>query len=103
MFTVLDYRMASKRSVVEEGNTPGKPVNKRQTKKVASRKTLFPDESSIIPSRGVEWTDKECAALTSYICLYWTEAHKDKWPTFKKPKFWEDCAEEVNKTCNSSR
>ncbi len=33
MFTVLDYRMASKRSVVEEGNTPGKPVNKRQTKK----------------------------------------------------------------------
>ena len=39
--------MASKRHVVEEGNTPGKPANKRQSENAntGSRKTLFPGEA----------------------------------------------------------
>ena len=41
--------MASKRHVVEEGNTPGKPANKRKLENAntGSRKTLFPGEAKL--------------------------------------------------------
>lgn len=95
--------MASKRRVVEEGNTPGKPINKRQAGNVTSRKTLFPDKSTNSRPSRTEWSDEQCSALTQYIGLFWNEAYTDKWPMIKDPKFWDACAEYVNKLCNSSR
>ena len=61
--------MASKRHVVEEGNTPGKPANKRQSENsnTGSRKTLFPGEAkppALSCSTRMEWSDKEYACLT---------------------------------------
>jgi hypothetical protein len=95
--------MTSKRHVVEEGNTPGKPRNKRQTPINPSRRTLFPYESKKSCSNHAEWSEEECSALTQYICLFWSESHTDSWPMIKDPKFWDACASAVNKTCNSSR
>ena len=100
--------MASKRHVVEEGNTPGKPANKRQSENAntGSRKTLFPGEAKPPApscSTHMEWSDKEYACLTQYICLYWDEAHTDKWPLMKNTKFWNSCADFINKVWNSSR
>ena len=55
--------MASKRRVVEEGNTPGKPTSKRLTANVTSRKSLFPDKSKNSRPSRTEWSDKDCSAL----------------------------------------
>ena len=39
--------MASKRPIVSEGNTPGKPANKRVPVEGSSRKSLFSDPNSV--------------------------------------------------------
>jgi hypothetical protein len=38
-----------------------------------------------------------------YICLFWKNAHTNKWPTTKDMEFWNACADAVNNTCNSTR
>lgn len=99
---------AAKRSCVPDGNTPGKTKAKRKQREKPEgvRKTLFAEDSStsMQKSRTVnKWTTEETTALVQHICLYWEDAHNDKWPTTKCNKFWENCAVAVNKVCNSSR
>jgi hypothetical protein len=95
--------MGSKRTHVPTGDTPGKPKQKisNQYKESSSRKSLFggSEGGTSAPS----WNTKETSALVQYICLYWEDAHTNKWPTTKNRQFWNGCADAVNKTCNSSR
>lgn len=97
--------MAAKRPIVVEGNTPGKPDNKRPPPEGKSRKSLFHDEN--IPSKKFssarEWSAEETSSLVQYICLFSEDAWRDKWPTTKDAGFWNACADSVNKTCKSSR
>lgn len=46
---------------------------------------------------------QETSAIVQYICLYWRDAWNNKWPSTKDQQFWNECAEAVNKTCNSNR
>ena len=97
--------MASKRPIVSEGNTPGKPGKRRVHVEGSSRKSLFSDPNSI-PSKSAgprEWSTQEISALVQHICLFWEDAWTDRWPTMKNEAFWNACANSVNKTCNSSR
>ncbi len=99
--------MAAKRSVVVEGNTPGKPTCKRSVAGT-SRRSLFHSEPELIVqekgnSKGNDWTEKEESALVQYICLFWEDAYTNKWPTTKNMEFWNLCAEAVNSTCYSTR
>ncbi|RMX41742.1 hypothetical protein pdam_00005571 [Pocillopora damicornis] len=75
--------MAAKRPIVEQGDTPGKPENKRQSTEGRSRKSLLQEGNIPIKSSG----RRGC----------------DKWPMQSDPKFWDSCANVVKKTCNSSR
>lgn len=97
--------MACKRPSCVEGNTPGKPPNKRDTGSSSgsnSRKQLFGD--SKLPKVTKEsWKDAEDSALVQYICLFSPEADSNKWPSTKDVKFWSGCADAVNKACNTSR
>ena len=55
--------MASKRPIVSEGNTPGKPANKRVPVEGSSRKSLFSDPNSV-PSKSAgprEWSTHSTA------------------------------------------
>ena len=52
---------------------------------------------------GTVWVTAELAALVQHICLYWDDAHTDKWPKTKNMKFWNECAVSVNKMCSTSR
>ena len=97
--------MAAKRPIVAEGNTPGKPVNKRPPTQGTSRKSLF-QEGNITAKRSSsarEWSREETSALVQYICLYSEDAWTNRWPTRKDPEFWNACANSLNKTCKSSR
>jgi len=85
--------MASKRPVVTEGNTPGKPVSKRAPVEGASRKSLFPDSNQPLGPR--EWSSEEISALVQHICLFWEEAWSDKWPTMKNEAFWNACEQDM--------
>ena len=82
--------MASKRHVVEEGNTPGKPANKRQSENAntGSRKTLFPGEAkppALSCSTHMEWSDNGvCMFNTGYMPVlgrssYRQVAHDEKY------------------------
>lgn len=93
--------MATKRPAVVDGNTPGKPENKRPTTEGTSRKSLFQEVKK--SSGNHEWSTEDYSALTPYICLFWEEAFTDGWPMKKDPKFWDACANAVNKACNSAR
>lgn len=101
--------MASKRPVVVEGNTPGKPESKRPSTclatKGSSRKSLFEDGNFLKkkPAGKREWSEAENSALVQYICLFWDDAVSDKWPMHRDSEFWDACASAVNKACNSSR
>jgi hypothetical protein len=92
--------MATKRHVLPEGNTPGKPEAKRSVASGRSRKSLFNDNK---PCSSRQWTSEETAALTQYICLFWENAHTNQWPMVRDPEFWNACATAVNKACNSTR
>ena len=95
--------MAAKRPSVVEGNTPGKPSCKR-TVKGTSRKSLFGSEDDEIRKACASgWTEKEESCLIQYICLFWSNAYSDEWPTTKDMGFWNACAEAVNNACNSTR
>jgi hypothetical protein len=61
--------MASKWPIVVEGNTPGKPENKRVATKGTLRKSLFSEKPKSSGHR--EWSEEETSALVQYICLYW--------------------------------
>ena len=52
--------MAAKRPIVEQGDTPGKPENKRQSTEGRSRKSLLQEGNIPIKSSGRRgWTDAE--------------------------------------------
>ena len=56
--------MAAKRPIVEQGDTPGKPENKRQSTEGRSRKSLLQEGNIPIKSSGRRgWTDAEFACL----------------------------------------
>ena len=96
--------MAAKRPIVVEGNTPGKPENKQQSTEGRFKRSLFRKRN--IPTKASgrkEWTKAETSALVQYICLFWDDAGVNKWPMHSDQKFWNGCADAVNKTCNSSR
>ena len=98
--------MTSKRPSVAEGNTPGKLPSKR-TVQSTSRRSLFGSESDDVSqqkcSNVKDWTEEEESAIVQYICLFWKNAHTNKWPTTKDMEFWNVCADAVNNTCNSTR
>ena len=50
-----------------------------------------------------ERSEAEISAVVQFICLFWEEAWKDKWPKHSDPKFWDAYASAVNKTCNCTR
>ena len=93
--------MASKWPIVVEGNTPGKPENKRVATKGTLRKSLFSEKPKSSGHR--EWSEEETSALVQYICLYWEDAYSDRWPMQSDTKFWDAVAGAVNKACNSTR
>lgn len=99
--------MAAKRPIVVEGNTPGKPANKRPSTRGTSRKSLFQDgeiaTKKLSSSASDVWSAEELSALVQYICLFSENAWTNRWPTKKDPEFWNACANSVNKTCKSSR
>ena len=92
---------SNKRGIVVEGNTAGKPENKRVATKGTSRKSLFSEKTNSSAPRG--WSSKETLTLVQYIGLYWQDAHTDRWPMQSDTKFWDAAAGAVNKACNSSR
>ena len=101
--------MAAKRPIVVEGNTPGKPSNKRQVDG-RSRRSLFEDNKEDIKDDKNEsfrkpenWTRKETSALVQYKCLYWKNAWSNKWPMTKDKEFWDSCAKCINNVCGSQR
>ena len=101
--------MAAKRPIVVEGNTPGKPSNKRQVDG-RSRRSLFEDNKEDIKDdknvsfrKPENWTRKETSALVQYICLYWKNAWSNKWPMTKDKEFWDSCAKSINNVCGCQR
>ena len=73
--------MAAKRPIVVEGNTPGKPENKRPSTEGSSRKSLFQVGNVLKKSSGKrERSEAETSALVQYICLFWDDAGCNKWP-----------------------
>ena len=104
--------MAAKRSNVLEGNTPGKPTNKRQVEE-KSRRSLFSNETettanilnnaSFAIKKSENWSREETSTLVQYICLYWKDAWSDKWAMVKDKDFWDSCALTVNRVCQSAR
>ena len=79
--------MATKRPVVVEDNTPGKPACKR-TVAGALRRSLFHTEPEKGSCKGNDWTQKEESALVQYLCLFWEDAY-NRWPTDgQQPKTW---------------
>jgi hypothetical protein len=102
--------MAAKRPIVVEGNTPGKPSNKRQIEG-KSRRSLFDENKE--ESRDVKnvpfatkpenWTRNETSSLVQYICLYWKDAWKNKWPMTKDQEFWDSCAKAANNVSGFQR
>lgn len=96
--------MAEKRRASVEGNTPGKPPEKKDHREASSRKTLFGESESKPKSvRAPAWTDAEDSALVQYICLFTPNAETNKWPYSKQAKFWDDCALAVNQACKVNR
>ena len=99
--------MCGKRASVPEGNTPGKPQPKARARSESEtrRKCLFGkgDRDTSEQSSWVRWTTAEEAALVQYICLFWEDAHTNKWPALKSPVFWNGCAEAVVNVCKTSR
>ena len=56
--------MAAKRPIVEQGDTPGKPENKRQSTEGRSRKSLLQEGNIPIKSSGRRgWTDTKFACF----------------------------------------
>ena len=97
--------MASKRPIVSDGNTLGKPANKRIPVQGSWRKSLFLEPNSL-PSKSAgprEWSTQELSALVQHICLFWEDMWTDRWRTMKNEAVWNACENSVNKTCNSSR
>ena len=79
--------MAAKRPIVVEGNTPGKPENKKQSTEGCSKGSLFQERN--IPAKASgrkEWTEAETSALVQYICLFWNDAGFNKWPMHSDKK-----------------
>ena len=72
--------MATKRSVVVEGNTPGKPACKRT---VAGASRRFIQNLKKGSCKGNDWMEKEESALVQYLCLFWGDAYTNRWPTTK--------------------
>jgi hypothetical protein len=77
------------------------PEKKRPTVKGSLIKSLFTDKK--LPTNKQQWSVEETSALTQYICLFWEDADTDRWPMQRDKKFWDDCANAVNKTYNSTR
>ena len=103
--------MAAKRPSVVEGNTPGKPTNKRPVEG-KSRRSLFTDDTesvedvknvSFSTKKPQNWTRKETTTLVQYICLFWKEAWNNQWPMTKDKEFWDSCVRAVNDVCLSNR
>lgn len=84
-----------------------KSKRKRNGKGNTVKKSLF--DNNMIQGdgqkfvNGTVWVTAELAALVQHICLYWDDAHTDKWPKTKNMKFWNECAVSVNKMCSTSR
>ena len=98
--------MATKRSVVVEGNTPGKPACKQTVAGTSRSQNLKKGEHTEpekMSCKGSDWTEKEESALVQYLCLFWEDAYTNRWPTTKNMDFWNSYAEAVNSTCNSTR
>ena len=71
--------MATKRPIVVEGNTPGKPENKKQSTEGCSKRSLFQEGN--IPTKASErkeWTEAETSALVQYTCLFWDDSGLNK-------------------------
>ena len=101
--------MAAKRPSVVEGNTPGKPTNKRPVEG-KSRRSLFSNEKAAVANinnsfgkKPESWSHQETSTLVQYMCLFWKDAGSDKWPMAKDKDFWDSCALAVNRVCQSSR
>ena len=85
---------STKRGIVVEGNTPGKPEKKRVATKGTSRRSLFSEKTNSSARR--EWSSEETSTLVQYICLYWEDAHTDRGPMQSDTKFWDAVAGAVN-------
>ncbi|CAB4043613.1 Hypothetical predicted protein, partial [Paramuricea clavata] len=99
-----DVSVAGKRSCVPEGNTPGKPPAKvrTRTESEASRKRCLFGKDNITSEKS-KWTTSEDSAIVQYICFYWEDAHRNKWPTMKNLYFWDGCAQAVMNICKTTR
>ena len=105
-----DSRASVKRPSAPEGNTPGKTAAKirnvqESENSEARRRCLFGKEENNTDGQSswTKWTTKEETALVQYICLFWEDAHENKWPTFKNNEFWSGCAEAVMNVCKTTR
>lgn len=94
--------MATKRSNVLTGDTPGKPDAKQPSDvyEFSSCRSFFCEKNS---NKSSPWTEEETSALVQYVSLYWEDPHTDKWSAMKQMGFWDKCAEAFSKTCKNSR
>ena len=95
--------MNLKRSIVVEGDTPGKSKSKTRATTVSGpRKSLFSEisDESVTKetTRRPSWTKEEVKTLVQQ-----NKHLNNKWPVTKDQTFWKNCAEAVNTNCHSSR
>ncbi len=94
--------MASKRVIIPEGDTPGKPVVKSR-RGGDSRRSLFPSKIPILEQRireklrGKPWADIEMKALVQYVALF---SDADSWPVSRNKEFWSKCASYISEQSN---
>ncbi len=84
-----------KRSIVIEGNTPGKPASKKRSStdssEVNPHKELFSpvndNEPSFSKKSNLKWSDVEIRYLVEYVALYWDRSDDSLWPQYKNVFF----------------
>ena len=106
--------MATKRNIVPQGNTPGKPTEKisRISQSTSTRrKALFtpPSQEKDVSTKKAQhgqtyaWSEKELACLVEFIALFWDRNDSaSNWPKFKDNNFWSSCAKYVAENSNAN-
>ena len=95
--------MESKRSIIPQGDTPGKPSQKViRCSDSSSRKALFVppnvgnSDNKVKHGQTYSWTRKQLSDLVEFIALFWDHTSSaSHWPQFKNDKFWTSCAKLV--------
>ena len=90
----------NKRSMVSQGDTPGKPKSKTHRtgsgrEERSSKKSLgFETLPKIKKGQTFAWSEEEIKGLIKFIADNW---NADGWPTTHEESFWLNCAEKISR------